>query len=564
MTNKKNNPILSIVTVCYNEEDDIEKTCRSIQSQVFKNFEWIVIDGGSTDKTLCILNKYKDNITKIISEKDDGVYDAMNKGISFAKGEYVLFLNGGDYLVDYLSLQFVFDNNICTGDVLYGDVLYLYRDGHKEKSNFPNKIKRNYFAKNCIGHQASFINKKLFYRFGFYNKDLKIVGDWEKWIVFKKNKVSFVKIPNIVAVQKRYDGLSTAKNERIWNLHQKETMSVLKKYYPFYFFKIFISKLLIKLANNVLSTKIAKVMFKKTSKARFYLYKIFELLKNLYGNLDFYFKRVFLKKVSNNGRETEIIVSLTSFPERMAIIHRCLLSILSQDFKPDRLILWLSIEEFPLMEKDLPKKVISLKKKGLEIMFCNNIKSYKKLIPSLKKFPDAIIVTADDDIFYSKTWLRSLYFSYKKNPKAIHCHRANKIIIKNNKLEKYVTWPSVNNFGNEFASFNNLLNGCGGVLYPPRCFYRDIFKEEIFTEICKSGDDIWFWGMAVLNNVKINVVENNISIVNDLLPDKKNGTHLWNENSLGGNDLQIENLLRLYPELKRIIIKENHIKNIIL
>ena len=99
---------LSIITVCYNEPN-LEKTCKSIIEQTYQDFEWIVVDGGSNEQTQNIWNKYKNRINYFISEKDSGVYNAMNKGIKQSNGEYLLFLNAGDYLFDKDALKITFD-----------------------------------------------------------------------------------------------------------------------------------------------------------------------------------------------------------------------------------------------------------------------------------------------------------------------------------------------------------------------------------------------------------------------------------------------------------------------
>ena len=98
---------LSIITICKNERDTIQNTCESIISQQFKNFEWIVIDGESNDGTVGYLSNFKHIMTHFISEKDDGIYHAMNKGIELSSGKYVLFLNGGDYFFSENSLNFL-------------------------------------------------------------------------------------------------------------------------------------------------------------------------------------------------------------------------------------------------------------------------------------------------------------------------------------------------------------------------------------------------------------------------------------------------------------------------
>lgn len=226
---KKNNPKVSIVTVCYNEEKDIENTCKSVASQNYNSYEWIVIDGGSTDKTLETLDKYKSNISVLISEKDRGVYDAMNKGIKKAKGEYLLFLNGGDYLYKNNILKKVFHENFYKGDVLYGNCCVLRSDGRESILDFPKNINKYFFIDNCINHQSTFIKRNLFEKFGIYDESYRILADYEKWIYFINNRVIFKKIPFIISNFKGFDGLSTQEKTRMLNVHEREI--IINKYF---------------------------------------------------------------------------------------------------------------------------------------------------------------------------------------------------------------------------------------------------------------------------------------------------------------------------------------------
>ena len=162
------------------------------------------------------------------------------------------------------------------------------------------------------------------------------------------------------------------------------------------------------------------------------------------------------KSCGITGDDKDLIVSLTSFPQRMYELHYTLYSLLTQNIKPGKIILWLAEEEFPHLEKDIPKKVLNLRNNGLEIKWCNNIYSYKKLIPALKNYPDNIIVTADDDIFYENDWLEKLILSHEKDKKSIICHRAHKI-----KLTKLNTLFSPSNalsdISNAFVQYKNAL-----------------------------------------------------------------------------------------------------------
>ena len=124
--------------------------------------------------------------------------------------------------------------------------------------------------------------------------------------------------------------------------------------------------------------------------------------------------------VTTEKRKPQLIISVTSFSQRIRDVHFTLYSLLTQTLKPDAVVLWLGEEEFPDKENNLPQSVLALKRNGLTIKWCKDTGSYKKLIPSLKEYPDDIIVTADDDIYYRPNWLELLYNAYLKEPQYIH------------------------------------------------------------------------------------------------------------------------------------------------
>lgn len=263
--------------------------------------------------------------------------------------------------------------------------------------------------------------------------------------------------------------------------------------------------------------------------------------------------------LNTDKRNTNIIVSLTSFPERMYDLHYTIFSLLRQEYKPDKLILWLAIEEFPNGEKDIPQKILNFKQYGLTIKFCNNIRSYKKLIPALKEFPNDIIVTADDDIYYNKDWLGCLVNKYQSlGNNVIVAHRCHQVKFdKYNKIEDYKKWDKC--VKNNECSFLNFFTGAGGVLYPPHSLFNECIKEEQFERICPTADDIWFWGMAILNNTKIAITDAPMPLTytNPYRELSLNGDNiLYAVNGKGGNDKQLKMLLHNYPEIKRRINSE--------
>lgn len=260
----------------------------------------------------------------------------------------------------------------------------------------------------------------------------------------------------------------------------------------------------------------------------------------------------------NNTNTPNIIVSLTSFPERMYDIHFVLYSLLTQSFKPSSVVLWLAESQFPHKEKDIPQKVLSLKENGLEIKWCENLGSFKKLIPSLSEYPNDIIVTADDDIYYPNHWLNELYRFHIKYPNDIISHRARHIKLnENNTIKKYAEWELC--LGEYQSSFLNFATNGAGSLIPPNSYDKEILNYNLAEKLCSSTDDIWFWAMSVLNHTKTHVVENNMPWLTYVNPARDfnilNEKTLWSINSQGKNDENLNKILHHFPKILDIIIE---------
>ena len=278
------------------------------------------------------------------------------------------------------------------------------------------------------------------------------------------------------------------------------------------------------------------------------------------------FLRLKIRNFTQNGLNTEIrkpelIVSLTSYGERLKDIDFTIYSLLNQTVKPDKVILWLDKEKFN--ENNLPKKVSKFIKNGLEIKFCRDIKSYTKLIPAMIEYPDAVIVTADDDVYYEKNWLEKLYNSYLKYPQDIHCHRAHRVKLdENNNLLPYESWDK--NTNGESVSSLNFLTGVGGVLYPPYCFDEAGLNYNLAQVLAPNADDVWFWLMGIKNERKIRVIKDNITTILSTNILRQLGLikerTLYSQNKNGGNDEQIKSVLTQYPEIKEKIIKNRSLK----
>lgn len=244
---------------------------------------------------------------------------------------------------------------------------------------------------------------------------------------------------------------------------------------------------------------------------------------------------------TDTKREIPIIVSLTSYPDRFEDLPLTLYSLLNQSLKPDRIILWLDNTSEDLSE--LPYELTQFIKNGLEIKFVKDIGSYTKVIYAFQEFPFAINITADDDIYYQRDWLKKLYLSYIAHPEDIHVHRAHRVDL-NTPYEK---WQK--HISEESARYDNFLTGVGGVLYPPKCFTKEVLRDDVFLKQAPKADDIWLWVMALVHNRKIRVVKNHLktliatNIYKQLFKD-----NLYKHNKKGANDKQLSNLLQFYKQ----------------
>jgi len=204
------------------------------------------------------------------------------------------------------------------------------------------------------------------------------------------------------------------------------------------------------------------------------------------------------------SQQKQVIVSLTSFPPAIMYAERAVQSILEGTILPDKIILYLTFSQFP--EGKIPDELQELATKNsiFEIRnYDEDIRSYRKLIPALKDFPDAIIVTVDDDVWYDKNMLRDLLHLHQQVPDVVIANRAKQIKMN----APYRQWKKYRwyNFLTKklHISFKNIQTGVGGVLYPPHALKPEMINTDVFRDIAPTTDDIWFWAAAVANGTKI-------------------------------------------------------------
>lgn len=175
---KTDNMKLTIITICYNDKEGLVRTLKSVECQTCKDFQYIIIDGASTDGSVELLKQYTEMIDYQISEKDNGIYNAMNKGIKQAQGEYCLFLNAGDSLCACDTIEKV--HSLLGGaDFVSGDTICTFSDGHTSVWRAVNQVTTYLMAIYSLSHQATFIRTNLLKQRP-YREDLRIVSDWEQ------------------------------------------------------------------------------------------------------------------------------------------------------------------------------------------------------------------------------------------------------------------------------------------------------------------------------------------------------------------------------------------------
>lgn len=248
---------------------------------------------------------------------------------------------------------------------------------------------------------------------------------------------------------------------------------------------------------------------------------------------------IYRKKGKNHTLPAQLIVSLTSYPARFKSLHLTIKCLLTQTVAPDKVILWLAHQD----RTELTEEILCLENEGLQILFCDDIKSYKKIIPTLHLEPEAFVVTADDDLYYTESWLEELTVSYAGDNKEVICHRAHKIMMDDTcSLLPYIEWE-METKSNEASSLIFPTSGAGA-LYPPNVFHPYVLADEIFMDGCPRADDVWLYWMVRLSNGKARKVGASWKLIE--WPGTQSNA-LWTKNVLdGGNDLQIEYMLKRF------------------
>ena len=263
----------------------------------------------------------------------------------------------------------------------------------------------------------------------------------------------------------------------------------------------------------------------------------------------------YVKNGLNSGelRSKNIIVSLTSYPARNEVLPKVLESLLKQTMKPDRIIVYLSLEQYP--SKKITRNMQKAKKYGIEFEFVDDdLKPHKKYFYSIQSFPEDIIITVDDDIYYHPKLIERLYKCYEAHPNCVSASRVHKITFNDKgEINPYNLWEKnyTQRLGKE--SMKLIATGVGGVLYPPGVIPSEAFDSTAIKETCLYADDLWLKMMEVANNIKV-VLASRDNAVNPISGSQKEA--LWRNNvDSNENDIQLSKIIDSFKERKSIVIK---------
>ncbi len=221
-------PLLSIITINYNDKLGLEKTIQSVKNQSYTNYEFVIIDGGSTDGSKAVILDNKTLFSHWVSEPDTGIFNAQNKGIQAAKGDYVLFLNSGDVLNGDRVLHEFINAPQFSGDIIYGD--YAYANGGKQ---YPDKLTPLFFFKSSLPHQSTFFKTSVFKAMGLQDESLQIAADRAFYMkCYFSDQFEFSHVPVALTL---FDLTGVSNDPAFRAKKEVEDTQILKQYFGKYY-----------------------------------------------------------------------------------------------------------------------------------------------------------------------------------------------------------------------------------------------------------------------------------------------------------------------------------------
>ncbi len=532
------NSLISVIIPVYNSEKYLESAVNSFTQQTYKNLEILCVDDGSTDESVNILESLaqNDERIKIYKQKNAGAGAARNTGLSKACGEYVYFFDSDD-IADKKLIEKAYTRAAETDAdiVAFNGYTFTYNDLNTKKfksgfnKNIIKDVDRVFSYRDYPESILSTVNVVP------WNKLIKRSFITENSIVFEEisstNDLTFSAV--CLAAAQRIALLDSAlvyyrlgHDGTVTSIKGKNLQNVIKA--------IESAERQIKQLEH--AEEILRSLYNFTAENYCFAFlnytddfaspqskDFYESIKNRFSQEDFAslqykdFRNKEAYAVCRSVKEhtyeemlairsKRIIVSLTSYPERIEYVSKVVENIFSQTLKPDRILLWLSKEQFPNGAADLPAGLTQLEEGGtFSIKWCGkNLRSHKKYLYTMQEYPDDIIITVDDDLEYPATMIESLYHSYIAFPDCVSAMRVHVITLDeiNKNVLGYSKW--IKQFDRDiFLPSKQFFATTGaGCLFPPGILDRNAFNEEKILELCPYADDIWLNLMLLSKGIK--------------------------------------------------------------
>ncbi|MCR5845272.1 MAG: hypothetical protein K6G78_01705 [bacterium] len=259
--------------------------------------------------------------------------------------------------------------------------------------------------------------------------------------------------------------------------------------------------------------------------------------------------RTFTRRTTDPGvtvekRPVQVVASLTSFPARIDSIYPAIESIMAQTVKADRIVLWLALEQFPRKEADLPRRLLDIRGRGLEIRWCErDIMPYKRSVCCMQEFPESIVIAFDDDLLFPDDTISHLLESYEKHPRAISAMRTHTMLFKEDgSIESYRDWGFEDSSYVDEERMDLFATMGAGTLFPPGLLPSEALDVDCLMELASGGDDLWFKVMELIADVPVVLAREYRKLAS--VPGTQEVFSLWSDNRLSsGNDATLAKLL---------------------
>lgn len=548
-------PAVSVIIPVYNAAQYLRPCLESLCAQTLREVEIICVNDGSTDDSKNILQEYaaRDERVAVLEQENAGQGAARNLGLEHARGEFVAVVDSDDrvspnFLESLYRAAVAHSADVaCTTDVqlcMPNGSMQRKWMGVEPHTGLLTQQERESAV------LASGVSWNKLYRRTFLKEQelryfsRKAIGEDNLLVFFAimlANRVACVPDATYYYVQREDSSVHTLTAEWI--------LPIVDVY----------RAILDRCAGCTGAERLQRVALQRAAmdvggllgRARKDLRReLLDKTERLLPELADAAQLSLYRRMRTSGRR--VLVTLTTYPARTGTVAQTVRTLLNQTYCPDAVLLWLAEEQYPGQEADLPEELLQLRAHGLEIRWTKDIRSFKKLIPALKEYPQDILVTADDDLLYPPDWLATLVAGHLRHPECICARRCHEVALNRRGMQPYARWHMEINARR--PRYGNFFTGVGGVLYPPHCMEDTVLDESKFMRLCPQQDDIWFWGMALLHGTRIYIPCNPFHL-EYVEGTQENG--LFGINVFGGeNDAALARMVEHYPQLMKILRSE--------